>query len=271
MKTLTTIGRPYGLKPMLSVLTLTGMIAMAPIHAPAAQTANSTELQRQIAELKAEVAKLQAAVTQLSGGTAGATMGTAPKKAKGGRQMMMDKGEMGMPPEGMKMPAGMMEKEDMMEMGGMKAAGGMGAMNKTTPDSGMAGMGGTTPTSMPSGMSALPGFPGLSHLYHIGATGFFLDQSLITLADGQEKQLNEIRTRALLARSESDRRIEQLEEELWTLTAEAEPDATKVDAKIQDIERTRASARLAFIRSVGDASKLLTPAQRQRLLGGPAK
>lgn len=124
---------------------------------------------------------------------------------------------------------------------------------------------------MARGMSALPGFPGLSHLYHIGATGFFLDQSVITLAGGQEKQLNEIRTQALLARSESDRRIEQLEEELWTLTAEGEPDAAKIEAKIQDIERTRANARLAFIRAVGDASKVLTPAQRQQLLGAPAK
>ena len=255
---------------------IASLLAVAPLHAPAAQTTSAAEMQRQITELKAQVAKLQSAVAQLSGGTAGSAMGTAPKKT-GGMAMMMDKGEMGMPPDGMKMPPGMMEKMekmDMMEMGGMKPSAGMGAMNKPTVDTGMTGMGGAAAAPMPGmarGMSALPGFPGLSHLYHIGATGFFLDQSAITLADGQEKQLNEIRTRALLARSESDRRVAQLEEELWTLTAEGEPDATKVEAKIQDIERTRATARMAFIRAVGDASKLLTPAQRQQLLGAPAK
>ena len=282
MKTTMSIARPRpDAARCFALLALAGAIALTPVHSAVAQKPpTSTELQKQIGELKTELAKLQAAVTQLSGGAAGSTMGTAPKKP-GGMSMMMDKGEMGMPPDGMKMPAGMMEKMekmekmDMMEMGGMKSgAGGMAGMTKPAADTGMTGMGGATTSPMAGmarGMSALPGFPGLSHLYHIGATGFFLDQSVITLADGQEKQLNEIRTRALLARSESDRRIAQLEEELWTLTAEGEPDATKVEAKIQDIERARASARMAFIRAVGDASKVLTPAQRQQLLGAATK
>lgn len=278
MKTTMTIARPgTRVAPRVALLAVAGILTLAPLTSAAAQKpATSTELQRQITELKTELAKLQAAVTQLSGGAAGSAMGTAPKKT-GGMSMMMDKGEMGMPPDGMKMPPGMMEKMekmDMMEMAAMKPAGGMSAMSKAAPDTGMTGMGGTTPipmAGMARGMSALPGFPGLSHLYHVGATGFFLDQSAITLASSQEKQLNEIRTKALLARSESDRRIAQLEEELWTLTAEGEPDVAKVEGKIQDIERTRANARMAFIRAVGDASQVLTPSQRQQLLGAPVK
>ena len=262
MKTTMSIARPRpDAARCFALLALAGAIALTPVHSAAAQKPpTSTELQKQIGELKTELAKLQAAVTQLSGGAAGSAMGTAPKKAGGGMSMMMDKGEMGMPPDGMKMPRGMMEKMDMMEMGGMKppggmsmmmdkgemgmppdgmkmpagmmekmekmekmdmmemggmksGAGGMAGMTKPAADTGMTGMGGATTSPMAGmarGMSALPGFPGLSHLYHIGATGFFLDQSVITLADGQEKQINEIRTRALLARSESDRRIAQM-------------------------------------------------------------
>jgi hypothetical protein len=49
-------------------------------------------------------------------------------------------------------------------MGGMDSMCCMGAMGKA-PGAG-------TPMAMPS---ALPGFPGASHLYHVGAGGFFLD------------------------------------------------------------------------------------------------
>lgn len=270
MATTLTVPQPRTrLVPLLSILTLAVMVALTPIRWAAAQKpATPTELQRQVTELKAQVAKLQAAVADLSGGTTSA-MGMAPKKAGGSMGMTMDKGEMGMPPEGMmmKMPPRMMEKMekmDMMEMGAMKDSSAMGAMSKATPDTGMTGMLGA---GMTRTMSSLPGFPGLSHLYHIGATGFFLDQVAITLTVAQQEQLNEIRTRALLLRSESDRRVAQLEEELWTLTADGEPDATKIEAKIQDIERARANARMAFIRAVGDATKMLSQAQRQQLLG----
>ena len=51
-------------------------------------------------------------------------------------------------------------------MGGMDSMCCMGAMGKA-PGAG-------TTMAMPS---ALPGFPGASHLYHVGASGFFLDHA----------------------------------------------------------------------------------------------
>ena len=118
----------------------------------------------------------------------------------------------------------------------------------------------------PRSMSSLPGVPGASHLYHIGSTGFFLDQP-ITLATDQQSALNKIKERALLERGNSERRIEQAEQELWTLTGADQPDAAKVQAKAREIEQLRTNQRLAFIQAVGEATKILTPEQNNQLLG----
>ena len=61
--------------------------------------------------------------------------------------------------------------------------------------------------------------------------------------------------------------MEQAEQELWTLTAADQPDATAIQAKIAAIGKLRGDERLAFIRAVGDASKLLTDEQRKILTG----
>ena len=119
-------------------------------------------------------------------------------------------------------------------------------------------------------MSSLPGVPGASHLYHVGSTGFFLDQSQLTLSTDQKTSLNRIKEAALLERGNAERRIEQAEQELWTLTGADQPDAAKVEAKTREIEQLRANERLAFIRAVGEATKLLTPEQRNALLGTPS-
>jgi len=140
---------------------------------------------------------------------------------------------------------------DKMEMAGMM---GMGAM----PSGGA--------SAMPQ--SALPGFPGASHLYHIGATGFFLDHPQhIALTTEQQAGLNKAKEQALLAKSTADRAVEQAEQELWTLTAVDQPDATAIQAKIAAIGKLRGDERLAFIRAVGDASKILTDEQRNILTG----
>ena len=116
--------------------------------------------------------------------------------------------------------------------------------------------------------SALPGFPGASHLYHIGATGFFLDHPQhIALTTQQQAMLNSAKEQALLAKSTTDRAVEQAEQELWTLTAADQPDAAKIEAKLAAIGKLRGDERLAFIRAVGDASKLLTDQQRKILTG----
>jgi Spy/CpxP family protein refolding chaperone len=116
-------------------------------------------------------------------------------------------------------------------------------------------------------MTSLPGVPGGSHLYHIGSSGFFLDQPRIALTSQQQAALNKIKERALLERGNAERGIEQAEQELWVLTGAERPDAGKVEAKAREIERLRTDQRLAFIQAVGEATKLLTPEQRSRLLG----
>ena len=190
----------------------------------------------------------------------------------GGMNMMeMHKGEMGMPPDGMKMD-GMgptapsaspgTSTTGGMQMGGNAAGGGMamgGGASAARP---------TTPAARPGRpTSALPGIPGASHIYHVGSTGFFLDQPQITLTTEQRAALNRIRERALLERSTAERAIEQAEQELWTLTGADQPDATKVQAKLKDIEQLRTNQRMAFIRAVGEASNVLTPEQRNVVLG----
>lgn len=130
--------------------------------------------------------------------------------------------------------------------------------------------GGSRASGMPGmpPMSALPGFPGASHLYHVGSTGFFLDHPQhITLSSEQQATLNRLKERWQLDQGSFERRIEDAEQELWTLTAAEAPDIAKVDEKVRSIERMRADQRLAFIRAVGEAARSLTADQRAVLLG----
>jgi Spy/CpxP family protein refolding chaperone len=144
-----------------------------------------------------------------------------------------------------------MEDDDKMEMAGMM---------------GMGSMGGAPAASMAD--SASPGSAGASHIYHIGATSFFLDHPQhITLTTDQQVGLNKIKDQAQLAKTASDRAIEQAEQELAVLTAADAPDMTKVDAKVRDIAKLAGDQRMAFIRSVGEAAKLLTADQRKVLTG----
>ena len=124
------------------------------------------------------------------------------------------------------------------------------------------GMGNMAPASQ------LPGFPGASHLYHVGSTGFYLDHpEHITLSMQQQAALNRIKEKWLLDRATSERRIEDAEQELWVLTAAEAPDGAKIEAKVRVIESARVDQRLAFIRAVGEAAKVLTAEQQTALLG----
>lgn len=173
---------------------------------------------------------------------------------------------------------GMGMMDDKMEMGGMggggmpsggamSTGGGMGMdMDDKMEMAQMMGMGSMGGGAMPQ--SALPGFPGASHLYHIGATGFFLDHPQhIRLTTEQQAGLNKAKEQALLAKSTADRAVQQAEQELWTLTGADQPDAAKIEEKIREIEKLRGDERLSFIRAVGEASKLLTDEQRKALTG----
>jgi Spy/CpxP family protein refolding chaperone len=253
----------------------------------------SQQTARELQELQAQVDRLQAQLEEQrraapppamtgqppAGGMRQKPMEGMDKKEMGGMGMremggmpgmdmmdMMDmhEGEMGMPPEGMEMPKGMM-MDDMDEMGPMPSGSGMapGGM------SGAPAAASRPParTKAPKSMTSLPGVPGGSHLYHIGSSGFFLDQPRIALTSEQQAALNKIKERALLERGKAERGIEQAEQELWVLTGADRPDAGKVEAKAREIERLRTNQRLAFIQVVGEATKLLTPEQRSRLLG----
>ena len=247
-------------------------------------------LAKQIDALRAQIAQLQAAVDQqrqspqqpsMQPSPSGMRMGEMDKMQQQGMGSMgkmgamskmpqqsgtaaasgccmgmdMHKGEMGMPPDGMKMPDGAM----------MNDMGRMSGMSSVTGNSNAASM-----NSMPNALrsvSSLPGIPGASHLYHIGSTGFFLDQTHITLTAQQQTSLNAIKERALLERTNAERRIAQAEQELWVLTGADQPDATKIQAKLREAEQLRTNQRLSFIQAVGEATKVLTPEQRTQLLG----
>ncbi|QDV83766.1 Spy/CpxP family protein refolding chaperone [Planctomycetes bacterium TBK1r] len=164
-----------------------------------------------------------------------------------------------------------------MGMGMMsKGMGGMGMMSMMKGKKGMMGMGmmGMNPAMQSDSMagmempSALPGFPGASHLYHIGQTGFFLDHpEHITLTDQQQKKLNTIKESSLLATSTSERKIAEAEQELWVLTAADQPDISKIEAKAKEIASLTVNNRIEFIRAVGNAAEILTEDQRQALVG----
>ena len=153
-----------------------------------------------------------------------------------------------------------------MGMGEMKMGGDMmkmmGMSNMPAPSPAMA----PAQAAMPP--SALPGFAGVSHLYHIGATGFFLDHAQhINLSADQQAALNKMKQQALAAKSSSDQQIEQAEQELGNLTSADQPDAALIEKKVRDIEKSRVDERLSFIRAVGEAAKLLTDEQRKILTG----
>ena len=179
--------------------------------------------------------------------------GGAPMPSGGGMGMDMDMMKMGAMPA--TPPAAGMAK--------MSGGGKMGMMGMMDMD--MMGMGGGSGSVT---QSALPGFPGASHLYHIGATDFFLDHPQhITLTTEQRAALNKAKEQAALAKSTADRAIQQAEQELWMLTAADQPNVKLIEAKITEIGKLTGDERLAFIRAVGEASQLLTDEQRKILTG----
>ena len=261
-----------------------------------------SELQVKVAQLEATLAKNAPAMAPAPAGAAMAGMPAAAPTANPPMSMGMEKmkspsmSAAAMPAPAMAsmsppaapssggmmammgMMMGMMDKMTPMPGGSMPAAapmaaipaGGMAMMQMDKMEMagmmGMAPMGGGAPGAMPQ--SALPGFPGASHLYHIGATDFFLDHPQhIALSTEQTAALNKAKEQALLAKSTADRAIEQAEQELWTLTASDQPDSAKIEAKVRQTEKLTGDSRLAFVRAVGDASKILTDEQRKILTG----
>lgn len=266
-------------------------------HAPASAN-DEASLTEQLKQLQSKVAQLEAALKQNHQGMAGPP---APSGGMAGQAMpMMDDELGGMQPgqgmQGMGMGSGMMQRE-MSGMSSMQSGQGMNGMGmmrqrgmmsgQGMPGMGMDGMSGMGGGGMGvmgmEGMrmmgqmpgmgamqmpSALPGFPGASHIYHIGATGFFLDHPQhISLTAEQQAALNRIKQQALLDQSTVDRWIDQGEQEIWVLTSSDTPDINQIEAKVREVEKVRGDKRIAFIRAVGEAAAVLTDEQRQTLVG----
>ncbi len=191
----------------------------------------------------------------------------------GGKSMMDDMDMMGGGGMGMmkNMDMGMTAGDGMGIAGGKGGGQGMGMGMMDDMDMGMGAMGRARGMAGMTMGSALPGFPGASHLYHVGSTGFFLDHGEhISLTDAQKAELSRIKERALLGGATARRKVDEAEQALWSLTAADEPDAEAIAAKAKEIEAVRSEQRLAFIRAVGEAAKVLTPEQRQQLVGAAA-
>ena len=159
------------------------------------------------------------------------------------------------------------------------AAGPIGAPNSPTKDTkamppaagcctGMMGQMGVAGSASTTVASGLPGFPGASHLYHVGATGFFLEYSTaIKLTMNQQGALNAIKETTVANQTSAQRQIDQAEQELWILTSSDQPDSLAIESKLRAIEKLKSEQRIAFIRSVGEAARMLSKDQRDILLG----
>ncbi len=211
-------------------------------------------LAAQLRELQAKVDKLEVELKKSSKMQGKAMPGMGMKKGMGMSAMAGKE---------------MMSKKKAMVGDQKKMASGMGMSGKKKMGmSGMAMMGKVKGTDKMQVSSALPGFAGASHIYHIGATSFFLDHSEhIVLTQEQQLKLNQIKEKTLLEQATFERTIAQAEQELWVLTGSDKPDAAKIEAKIRDIEKQSGEKRIAFIRAVGEAAKVLTDEQRKALVG----
>lgn len=240
-----------------------------PAATAARASSDPAQMQQEISKLRAQMRQLEQRMqtsvsgTMQPGGGAQAqnngTMSQMPSGMKrGGMRMKMMDDDMEMPMDTMKSGSSM----------SMPAGGSMGMMMDDDDMMGMGAMGGMNSPAAMATPSALPGFPGQSHLYHIGATDFFLDHPQhIALTTQQQQALAQQKQQALLKQGELKRQIDAAEQELWQLTAADQPQVAAIEKKAREIERLRADKRIAFIRSVGDAASVLTPEQRQQLTG----
>ena len=195
-----------------------------------------------------------------------------------GMPMKPEDGGMGMQGKDMKMKGMPMKPKDGgMDMHGMdmkmkgmpmnaKDGGmGMGMMGMMHGDMKMMQMG---DTEVP--LSALPGFPGVSHIYHVGATGFFLDHAEhLRLSSDQKSKLESLKAASEENRRELQEKIDEAEKEVWTLTGSDQPDIQKILEKVKFSEGLMTDKRLGFIKAVGEAATVLTPEQRELLTSPP--
>ena len=208
------------------------------------------------------------------GGDSHAAMGhdTMPKP-RGGQMQPQQQAETSQP------PAAQPQKE------GVHAAMGHGSMAQPSTAQSQPKQAPVTPPPgaepMPEGMQAMgrvkdltssgKGTEVVSRLFHAGATDFFLDRAPhLTLSPEQQKRLNQIKEQAVLDKASVNRKVQEAEQQLWKSTASDQPNPVEIETEVREIEKLRADQRLAFIRSVGEAAKVLTEEQIKILLGTAA-
>ena len=159
------------------------------------------------------------------------------------------------------------KKQNSMSMGMSKIGGGM--MDMMGKGKGMMSMMGMMKNMGNMTMdSTLPGFPGASHIYHIGSIGYFLNHdSHLQLTSEQRSRLNQIKENISLQGASVDRNIEEAEQQLWVLTASDQPDIKSIETKIKEIEKLRSDYRIDVIKTVGEAAEVLTTQQQRTLVG----
>lgn len=147
-------------------------------------------------------------------------------------------------------PAGSMPA-DSMGMGMGMRPGRMGSM-----------MGNAKMPEGPDANPAAAATAGNGHVLHLGERDFYLDmQSTLVLTDAQVRSLTAHRAQWLSELAAHQATIEAAEAQLWQLTQSVTPDPDRLAAAVREVEQLRSAQRLAFITSVSDAARTLTPAQ----------
>ena len=103
---------------------------------------------------------------------------------------------------------------------------------------------------------------GGGHVLHLGERDFYLDlRGELALTDAQVQSLTAHRSQWLSERAKHQAGIDAAETQLWQLTQALAPNPDQVAAAVSEVEQLRSAQRLAFIASVSEAVRTLTPAQ----------
>ena len=265
--------KSLGAKLLLSTIALLVIVIVSGCSNPSEKDISSSSGET-VAELQTKVSKVSSEIETETDQTQnhseedhnhGSDSQTDKTSSDQGMAMGQDAKEMGM---------GMHGKDMKMKDMPMKSKGEGMAMGQDAKEMNMMGMmhGGMEMKKMGDKevpTSALPGFPGISHIYHVGATGFFLDHAdHLQLSDEQKTKLESLKEASQKQQNEFQNKIEEAEKEVWSLTGSDQPDVQKILEKVKFSENLKTDRRLSFIKAVGEAASVLSTQQRE-LLASP--
>lgn len=112
--------------------------------------------------------------------------------------------------------------------------------------------------------------PEASHLLHLGVPRFFTDyRRRLGLSDEQLETLRQSQRTALAKWTEHQSAIDAFEVRVWVLTGDPDYEERELEKVLASMTETRGAQRMAYIRAVRDAARVLTPEQRLLLTGSP--